>query len=102
MAKDTKSMDLGAGVKLKAIHTYQYVVFQQKNFQFFVESKELGLKDLSLEYFPAINAVRVKSDKDDIFVFTTNIAYARPADASGVDELLRGKIKDRNPGDSVR
>jgi hypothetical protein len=88
-------------IKLKAIHTYQYVVFQNKNHQFFTESKELGLQGLELEYYPEMNAVKVKTEKDEIIVFCTNIAYARPIEAVG-SELNRGKIKDRNPGDSVR
>jgi hypothetical protein len=88
-------------MKLKSIHTYQYVVFQQKNQTFFTESKELGLNGLELEYIPDMNAVKVKTAKDEIIVFCTNIAYARPMDAEGND-LIRAKIKDKNPGDSVR
>lgn len=88
-------------MKLKSIHTYQYVLFQNKNQTFFTESKELGLIGLDLEYYPEMNAVKVKTDKDEVLVFCTNIAYARPVEAQGND-LSRGKIKDRNPGDSVR
>jgi hypothetical protein len=91
-------------VKLKSVHTYQYVVFQQRNYQFFTESKELGLKDLQLDYYPAIGAVRIKTDKDEIFVFTTNIAYARPMteETAKVSDLGRAKLKDIDPGKAVK
>lgn len=92
------------GVPLKSIHTYQYVVFQAKNSNFFTESKELGMLGLTLEYFPAIGAVLAKTAKDEVLVFCTNIAYARPlnADTAKANDLNRGKIIDKNPGDSIK
>jgi hypothetical protein len=95
---------LTGGIPIKSIHTYQYVVFQGKSMSFFTESKELGLLNLTLEYYPTVNAVRIKTDKDEVLVFSTNIAYARPLNeaTAASDELNRGKIKNNNPGDKLR
>lgn len=86
-------------MKLKTLHTYQYVIFNKKNYTFFSENASLGLTNMDIEYLPKYNAVRIKNDKDDILVFTTNVAYARPIDAEAGSDLEenRGKIKNNNP-----
>lgn len=91
-------------IKLKAIHTYQYVVFAGKNHQFMTDNLQLGLAGLELTYMPELLAVRVKNAKDDIMVFCTNIAYARPIteENAQVTEAPRGKLKDIDPGKAVK
>lgn len=91
-------------VKLKAIHTYQYVVFAGKNHQFMTDNLQLGLVGLELTYLPELMAVRVKNTKDDILVFCTNIAYARPMteENAKVTETPRAKLKDIDPAKAVK
>lgn len=98
MSKETKE------IKLKAIHTYQYVVFSGKNHQFLTDNLQLGLGGLELTYMPDLLAVRVKNAKDDILVFCTNIAYARPMteENAKVVESPRAKLKDIDPGKAVK
>lgn len=84
-------------MKLKAIHTYQYVKFGGKNENFL--SAKIGMEDLELEYLPSVNGVSVKTAKDHVIVFTTNIAYAVPMteETAKRDVSKRGQIVDNVP-----
>lgn len=62
-------------MKIKAIATYQSVKFNGKQELYFTKAKP-GMANVELEYDTKGNYVRVKSDKDDILVFATNIAFA--------------------------
>lgn len=96
-------------MKLRAVKVYQYVVFNKKNHTFFTTeaetAKSLGMKGCTLEYLPAVNAVRIRAEgQDDILVFTTNIAYAIPDDATtdAKMDVSRAKIKNNDPGAAVK
>lgn len=67
-------------MKLKAIQTYQYARFQGKNENFFCADKP-DMKDLELEYLGE-GQVSVKTAKDHIIIYTTNISYAVPLTAA--------------------
>lgn len=91
-------------MKLKAMHTYQYVRFQNNN-ENFLSADKATMKDLQLELLPS-GIVTVKSGKDSIIVFPTNIAYAIPLneETAAKVEKGRGALRDvevsttRNPG----
>lgn len=91
-------------MKLKAIHTYQCVKFNGKNYNYMTNSRDLGLEGIELEFLVNIGAVRVKGPKDDILVFTTNIAYAIPDDTTISNEMLmnRGKLKNIDVSKAVK
>lgn len=95
-------------MKLRSVKVYQYVVFNQKNHTFFTNgpaAKSLGMENVDIEYLPKINAVRIKAPgKDDILVFTTNIAYAIPMDAitDATADVNRAQIKENDPGRAVK
>lgn len=91
-------------MKLKAIHVYQTVLFNRKNVNFFSDNTSLGLGGLDIEYLPGMQAIRVKSDKDDVLIFCTNVAYAVPMDAKNVDDIIknRGNIKNVDTSKAVK
>lgn len=62
-------------MKLKAAHCYQPVRFQNKNENFL--TAKIGMEDLQLELLES-GVVSVKTAKDHILVFPTNIAYCVP------------------------
>lgn len=89
-------------MKLKAMHTYQYVRFQNKNENFLCADKN-DMADLELELLPE-GIVRVRSSKDEILVFPTNIAYCVPLTESTkkCDMRSRGDIAENTPSSPKR
>lgn len=89
-------------MKLKAIHTYQYVRFQGKNENFLspgtAEKPNMTMPDLELEILKS-GVVSVKTAKDHILIFPTNIAYCVPLtpETANKDTSNRGQIVDSNP-----
>ncbi len=79
-------------VKIKALHAYQYVRFQGKS-ENFLSAEVKGMEGLELELLDG-GIVSVKSPKDHILIFSTNIAYLVPSTGSST---LRGKITDVTP-----
>lgn len=80
-------------MKLKALQTYQSVKFQGKQDNFF--SPAIGaMSDLDMTYKDG--AVILTTAKDCIVVFTANIAYAVPAEATQApsDQQKRGRMTD--------
>lgn len=87
-------------MKLKAMKTYQTVDFNKKNHHYFTDSRDLGLQGVQLEYLPEVQAVRVRLEgRDDIMVFTTNIAYVIPADTK-VANVTENRAKLKNIDDT--
>lgn len=87
-------------MKLKAIHCYQYVRFQGKNENYLTPSIQNGMPDLELEWLLKEGVVSVKTAKDHILVFPTNIAYCVPLteETKTRDVSSRGKLTDIDPG----
>lgn len=75
-------------MQLKAIQTYQAVQFQGKTETFL--SAKVGMDDLVLEIIEP-GVVSAKTAKDHIYIFTTNIAYARPMPAKVVEAKNKPK-----------
>ncbi len=83
-------------MKLKALHTYQYIRFQNKSENFL--SARPGMEDLELELFNG-NLVSVKTGKDHVLVSLANIAYMIPLTPDTVKKDLgkRGQIAEVVP-----
>ncbi len=85
-----------AVMKVKAAHFYQYVRFQNKNENFV--TKKPGMEDVELTLLEG-NILEIKSGKDHILVFNTNIAYLIPEDEGNKGKKLenRGNIDSAVP-----
>lgn len=83
-------------MKIKALHTYQYVRFQNKNENFM--TAKLGMEDLQMELLDN-GLVSIKTATDHILVGMTNIAYLVPLtpETSKKDMTNRGKLADITP-----
>lgn len=65
-------------MKFKKLHLYQYAQFQGKNEKFFYDGgRENNMEGLTLELTSA-GLVSIKTPRDHIYVWPTNIAYAVP------------------------
>lgn len=79
-------------MKLKSVQTYQAVKFQGSNGHFFSKNDKAPDIDLNLH---KDGYVTIKSAKDSIIVFTSNIAYVVAADSVGpATEKERGRLVD--------
>ncbi len=87
-------------MKLKAIATYQYVRFHGANHNF-IAMNDVRFPGLKIELLKE-GAIRVKSDKDCILVFPTNVAYAieLTKDNEKGDTPSRGALLDVDPADN--
>ena len=87
-------------MKLKAVHTYQYVRFQNKN-ENFLSAGNSSMPDLKLELLTVggVGLVRATTAKDSIIIFPTNIAYAIEETSENKTEKVatRGKLLDNDP-----
>lgn len=83
-------------MKLKAIHCYQYVRFQNKNENFL--TAKVGMEDLELELLPE-GVVSVKTAADHILIFPTNIAYCVPFNEQNKAKKIetRGSLLENDP-----
>lgn len=83
-------------MKLKSIVTYQYVQFEGRNenwiSQDMATQRNAGRKDLEITLLPHAHAVEIKSAKDHVIVFTTNIAFAVP-----LNEETKAKVEKAPP-----
>jgi hypothetical protein len=88
-------------MKLKAVHCYQYVRFQNKN-ENFLTAKE-GMQDIDIELLSS-GVVSVKSAKDHIVIWPTNIAYGIPLSKDNEPVKLpnRGALLENEPGGSKK
>lgn len=68
-------------MKLKSVATYQHVRFENANDSFFTIINDKKFKDLELTLLDG-GMIEIKSPKDRIIVFTTNVAYVVPAEAA--------------------
>jgi len=85
-------------MKLKSAAFYQYVKFQGKNENFLVARD--SMPDLELELVPVGNTaiISVKTAKDHILVFPTNVAYCVPmTEETKSRKEFRGRIADNDP-----
>lgn len=85
-------------MQLKSIHTYQYVRFQGAN-ENFISVDNPKFKGAQISLLTTSGVVDIKSDKDHILVFPTNIAYCVPLTSETVAKNeSRGQLLDVNPG----
>ncbi len=80
-------------MRFKAIHCYSSVKFQGKSENYFVAKADMP--DLQIEWL-SNGAISVKTAKDHILVFTTNVAYALPIDGKSTD-VRGGELLDTAP-----
>lgn len=84
-------------MRLKAIHCYQYVRFQNSNINF-VSADVKGMEDTEITLLDK-GVVEIKSAKDHIIVWPTNIAYGIPMnEVTKVKKVEnRGALKNNDP-----
>jgi hypothetical protein len=86
-------------MKLKAVHTYQYARFQNKNENFFTAKADMPDLEMELQAVGSTAVISIKSSKDHILLFPTNVAYAIPLTDETAKRPLanRGSLKDNEP-----
>lgn len=68
-------------MKLKSVATYQHVRFENANDSFFTIDNPRKYANIELTLLDGA-MIEIKSPKDRIIIFTTNVAYVVPADAA--------------------
>lgn len=86
-------------MKLKSVHCYQYVRFNGRNENFFTASPQKDMADLELELLDG-NIISIKTAKDHVMVFPTNVAYCVPMTEENAKKAdkSRGQIANITPG----
>ncbi len=82
-------------MKFKAIYCYQYVRFQGKNENFISADDTAKWPGLTIELREGI--LHVKSDKDYICVFPTNVAYSYPLVKGAKQAISGAPLADSDP-----
>jgi hypothetical protein len=85
-------------MKLKALHCYQYVRFQNRNENYLSIDNAAKFPGLCIEVLKS-GVIRIKSDLDEIVVWPNNVAYGVELNETTEkrDTSNRGQIVDSVP-----